>query len=286
MTASRKYKLLGFEPESGKIRLMVMNTARIITARFEDIRHTDVMDNFDRNELEAIYRKAYSNGRSVDTQYDFSDRNEKLWIVYAVFCIIIFLCYVFSNVAAVKPVFLEKLNIIVTPGTFVYPLTFLVIDLLNEFYGFKLARIAIFMCVIANACILGLLIFSLYLPGIPDWMFNSAYSSLIKQIKETFLASTMAFIFSEIANSLVLVKIKKLTNSKFLFIRILASISVAAVLDSAIFCFIAFYKIMSTDDILHMIYIQVIIKLIYAMVSVAPAYGARFIFRNLIIGDK
>lgn len=82
---------------------------------------------------------------------------------------------------------------LVTPGVFVYPLTFLIVDLLNEFYGFKLARRAIYMCVCSNALLLLLLSLSLSLPVLPEWIFNSSYKNLVTQIQSAFIASTLAF---------------------------------------------------------------------------------------------
>lgn len=174
MEYNERFKLLGFDPVTNRIKIMIKNTGRIMSANFYDIRNTDVMDDLSRDEVEAIYRKAYSSGQQVDTQYDITSRPERQWILYSLFCLIITVFYIFSNISAVKPVFFSGLGVLVTPGVFVYPLTFLIVDLLNEFYGFKLARRAIYMCVCSNALLLLLLSLSLSLPVLPEWIFNSS----------------------------------------------------------------------------------------------------------------
>ncbi|WP_074013304.1 queuosine precursor transporter [Candidatus Sodalis sp. SoCistrobi] len=283
MAANEKYKLLGFDPVHNKANVMVMNTGRVMSVSCNYLSASEVMEDLAPMEIAAIYRKIYSSGEAAKTQYDFTDRNENQWLVYAAFCLIISVCYVFSNVAAVKPVYIEYFKLIITPGTFVYPLTFLIVDLLNEFYGFRLARRAIYMCVFANSAILGLLTLSLMLPAIPVWEFNEAYSHLIHQLQATFIASTASFLTSELANSYVLCKIKRITNSRYLYIRIISSIFVASIIDSFVFCFIAFYSIMSHEQIIGMACIQIVIKLGYALVNVFPAYGARYLFNKYLV---
>ncbi|QLH64543.1 queuosine precursor transporter [Serratia symbiotica] len=282
MEYNERFKLLGFDPVTNRIKIMIKNTGRIMSANFYDIRNTDVMDDLSRDEVEAIYRKAYSSGQQVDTQYDITSRPERQWILYSLFCLIITVCYIFSNISAVKPVFFSGLGVLVTPGVFVYPLTFLIVDLLNEFYGFKLARRAIYMCVCSNALLLLLLSLSLSLPVLPEWIFNSSYKNLVTQIQSAFIASTLAFFCSELANSYTLIKIKKLTKSKYLYVRLISSTFVASVLDSIIFCFIAFYGVMEQGQILQIICVQIAVKLIYALINVFPAYGARYLFNRYL----
>ncbi|MGX5056345.1 queuosine precursor transporter [Enterobacter asburiae] len=282
MSENEKYKLLGFDHAKRNVNLMVLNTGRVLSVSYDQIRNSEIIDDLNKREIESVYRKIYSSGYSVDTEYDFIERPEKQWFFYSICCMIISVCYIFSNISAVKPVYLERFNLIITPGTFIYPFTFLVVDLLNEFFGYKRARTAIILCVIANSVILGLLTVSLSLPTIDGWRFNSGYHDLIIQIQSTFIASTLSFTVSEIVNSKVLCFIKKLTNSNYLYIRIVSSIFIASVFDSFIFCFIAFYGLMDTVQIVDMVMIQIFIKIFYALFNVFPAYGARYLFRKYL----
>lgn len=282
MAENSKYKLLGFDCVRNCVNLMVMNTGRVLSVSYSEITNTDIIDDLNKREIESIYRKVYSSGSGGNTEYDFIERPEKQWFFYVICCMAISVCYIFSNISAVKPVFIDIFDLTITPGTFIYPFTFLIVDLLNEFYGYKRARNAIFLCVIANATILGLLTISLALPSIQGWAFNEGYNDLIAQIQTTFLASTISFTVSELVNSRILCFIKKLTNSNYLYIRIVASIFIASVLDSFIFCFMAFYNLMDVRQIIDMALLQIIIKLFYALFNVFPAYGARYLFNKYL----
>lgn len=94
------------------------------------------------------------------------------------------------------------------------------------------------------------------------------------------------FLVSENINSYLLCKIKELTNSRYLFLRIFLSTFFAVIIDSFLFCFIAFYGAMQTSDILNMIYVQIAIKVCFAFFNILPAYGARSLFKRYITGDN
>lgn len=133
MQENHKYKLLGFDCLRNSVNVMVMNTGRVINIPLSEIRNSEVMDDLNKREIESICRKVYSAGYNGETEYHFTERPERQWMFYAVCCMIILVCYIFSNISAVEPLYFERLNLIITPGTFVYPFTFLVVDLLNEF---------------------------------------------------------------------------------------------------------------------------------------------------------
>lgn len=251
----------------------------------KELEKSELVDDFNVHEIKSIYRKIYSSESDNTTVYDFKDRNEKSWAVYSFLILLLSMFYIFSNLAAAKPVYIESLDLIVTPGTFIYPLSFLAIDLLSEFYGFRLARRAIYMSLIANLVIVFLLSVSTTLPASPSWKLNEHYNTLIAHVLSAVIASSLSFFLSEYVNSWVLCKIKKITNSRFLFIRIFFSTFTAAIIDSFVFCFIAFYGKLSTNAIIAMALIQIVIKLFFAFFNIIPAYISRYFFTRYVISS-
>ncbi|WP_130931023.1 queuosine precursor transporter, partial [Pseudomonas sp. Sample_24] len=196
--------------------------------------------------------------------------------------LMLFALYIFTNVAAAKLIYLEYFDVVVTPGVFLYPLTFLIVDLLNESYGLRLARRAIYFAFASNAFILVLLSITGYLPGLPGWQLNEPYGEIITHVSSALVASSVSFLFSEYVNSYLLCKIKQLTNSRYLFLRVFFSTFFAVILDSFIFCFIAFYGAMENRDILNIVYVQIAIKMCFAVLNIFPAYGARSLFKRYV----
>lgn len=280
---NRKYKLLGFESSKGLAVIMVISTGtgKVIKIKISELLRSEIVDDLSAEEMKSVYKKFYSRGGAL-TAYDISDRNEKSWMIYVSLNLLLFALYMFSNIAATKLVYVEWLDIVVTPGVFLYPLTFLVVDVLNEFYGLRLARKAILFTFASNALVTGLLSATIYLPGLSGWKLDMPYSEVMSRVSSVLLASSVSFIFSEYVNSYLLSKIKMLTNSRFLFLRVFLSTFFAAIIDSFIFCFIAFYGTMTNAELLNIVYVQIAIKIGFAFFNVLPAYGARSLFKRFV----
>ncbi|TPG77490.1 queuosine precursor transporter [Pseudomonas arsenicoxydans] len=277
-----KYKLLGFENNKGLAVIMIVSTGKVVKIKLDDLLKSDVVDNLNRAEIKSVYRKFYSGGAAL-TAYEINDRQEKSWMIYVALNLLLFALYIFTNVAATKLIYIEWLDIVVTPGVFIYPLTFLIVDMLNEFYGLRLARKAILFAFSSNALITVLLSTTSFLPGLSGWKLDEPYSEVMTHVSSVLVASSISFIFSEHVNSYLLNKIKQLTSSRFLFLRVFLSTFFAVIVDSFIFCFIAFYGTMTNVEILNIIYVQIIIKMCFAVFNILPAYGARSLFKRYVV---
>jgi len=282
LSENTKYKLLGFENSKGLAVIMIVSTGKVTKVKLDDLLKSDVVDNLSRAEIKSIYRKFYSGGEAL-TAYEINDRQEKSWMTYVALNLLLFALYIFTNVAATKLVYIEWLDIIVTPGVFIYPLTFLIVDMLNEFYGLRLARKAILFAFASNALITVLLSATSFLPGLSGWKLDEPYSEVMTHVSSVLVASSISFIFSEYVNSYLLNKIKQLTSSRFLFLRVFLSTLFAVIIDSFIFCFIAFSGSMATAEILDIVYVQIAIKMCFAVFNILPAYGARSLFKRYVV---
>ena len=280
-----KYKLLGFENNKNLAVIMIIDTGKVIKIKLSEVVNSEIMDNLNKMEVKNLYKKFYSQGGTL-TAYDLNDRNENSWMIYIILNLLLFTFYIFTSIAATKPIYLESLDIIITPGTFLYPLTFLIVDLLNENFGLRLARRAILFAFASNAMIIILLYASTFLPGLPGWKLDTPYNDVIIQVSSILVASSVSFLVSENINSYLLCKIKELTNSRFLFLRIFLSTLFAVIIDSFVFCYIAFYGSMQNNDILNMIYVQIAIKVCFAFFNILPAYGARSLFNRYITDSQ
>jgi uncharacterized integral membrane protein (TIGR00697 family) len=155
--------------------------------------------------------------------------------------------------------------------------------MLNEFYGLRLARKAILFAFASNALITVLLSATSFLPGLSGWKLDEPYSEVMTHVSSVLVASSISFIFSEYVNSYLLNKIKQLTSSRFLFLRVFLSTFFAVIIDSFIFCFIAFYGAMTNAEILNIVYVQIAIKMCFAVFNILPAYGARSLFKRYVV---
>ncbi|ANW27007.1 queuosine precursor transporter [Vibrio coralliilyticus] len=280
---NKKYKLIGFNgaPEM-MASVMIRGTGKVVNMPAKDLISSEVADDLNRNELVEVCKKVYSKS-GFEGAYELEDRHESYWMSYSFLVLCLCSLFTLSNITGIKPVEIFNTGLIVPAAIFLYPISFIFVDILNEYFGLKLARKAIIQSTVVNAGILVLLYLSTTIPSIGPWQaMDEQYTSLVTSMTSVFLASLSSYFISENINAYVLNKIKIATQSRWLAIRVIASTSIASVVDSALFISIAFFNVLPNDVLFVMFLSQVAIKILYALFSVAPIYFARKLFSRLI----
>ncbi|MDI2033329.1 queuosine precursor transporter [Paenarthrobacter nitroguajacolicus] len=165
-------------------------------------------------------------------------------IMLAVMAVVLIL----SNIGASKGVVLGP--IITDGGFFLFPLAYILGDVMSEVYGFKVARKAIItsfaLSVFASLCYWVIII----LPGFNDdygTAKQAAIEGALGPVPQIVLASLLAFLAGQTINSWILVKMKARTGEKSLWARLMGSSVVGEFVDTLIFCSIAASVIGITD---------------------------------------
>ena len=154
-----------------------------------------------------------------------------------------------SNVGAVK--LIQFGPIYTDGGAFLFPLVYIVGDVLSEVYGFKAARKAIYTG-FAMAVLASLTFFLVQKsPAASDWTNQAAFESILGFVPQIVLASICGFLVGQLLNSYVLVKIKERTKEKKLWLRLIGSTVVGEFADTLVFCTIAFYGIITGWDFVN-----------------------------------
>ena len=153
-----------------------------------------------------------------------------------------------SNIGAVK--LIEFGPIITDGGVFLFPLVYIVGDILSEVYGFKAARKAIFIGFAMS--ILAALTFWLVQisPPAEAWDNQEAFESVLGFVPRIVLASVAGYLVGQLLNAWVLVKIKERTQEKALWLRLLGSTIIGEFADTIVFCTIAFYGVITGAEFL------------------------------------
>jgi hypothetical protein len=154
-----------------------------------------------------------------------------------------------SNIASSAKIVDTGLTLFSTPlvfdgGTLLFPLVYVLGDLLTEVYGFKTARRVIWTG-FAVMALTTLVFYTLgAMPSEYYWekeVGNSAYNAIIGGMSYggIVLASLSAYLVGEFSNAAILSKIKKLMKGRMLWVRTIGSSLVGQFLDTTIFVFIA-----------------------------------------------
>jgi len=151
-----------------------------------------------------------------------------------------------SNIGAVK--LIEFGPFITDGGAFLFPLVYIVGDVLAEVYGWKAARRAIILAFAMSA----LAAFTFFLvqvsPPAEAWENKAAFEAVLGFVPRIVLASILGFLVGQLLNAYVLVWIKNKTRERKLWARLLGSTVIGQFADTLVFCTIAFYGVITGGD--------------------------------------
>jgi queuosine precursor transporter len=145
---------------------------------------------------------------------------------------------VVSNVIAVKLVEIE--GRVFPAGLVIFPLAYLLGDVLTEVYGYRAARQVIWLGFACNLLAVGAIQAAIQLPAAPFYVLDEAYADVLGTTWRLFLASLAAYLVGELVNSIVLARMKVATGGRYLWTRTIGSTVVGEGLDSLIFVTLAF----------------------------------------------
>lgn len=152
-----------------------------------------------------------------------------------------------SNVAAVKLISFGGL--IFDGGVFLFPLVYITGDVLAEVHGFKAARRATLLAFVLSAVMTVTLLLTQISPSAPGWNNQAAFEAILGFVPRIVAASLAAFLVGQLSNAWVLTVLKKLpATRRFLRVRLIGSTIVGQLLDTTVFCAIAFWGVLQLED--------------------------------------
>jgi uncharacterized integral membrane protein (TIGR00697 family) len=154
-------------------------------------------------------------------------------ILVAVFTALV----IISNVTATKGV---AFGPILTDGGFlVFPLTYVIGDVLAEVYGFRAARRAIITGFLMNGLAALAFWVTVYLPAADFYPNQEHFANVVGAYTQLIVAGLAGFIVGQTINAWAVVKIKEHTREKHLWARLVGSTFAGQLGDTLVFCTIA-----------------------------------------------
>lgn len=145
---------------------------------------------------------------------------------------------VISNIIAVKLVTAGPL--VLTAAIVLFPLSYILADVLTEVYGYAVARQVIWIGFLCNLVAVCAMMLGGLLPAAPFWQEQEAYDAILGFSARLLAASFLAYLGGEFLNAFVLAKLKLRTGGRHLWLRTVSSTLVGQALDSAVFVVVAF----------------------------------------------
>ncbi|HEX9990988.1 MAG TPA: queuosine precursor transporter [Chloroflexia bacterium] len=179
-------------------------------------------------------------------------------------------CLIVANITAVKLV--SAFGQVLTAGIVIFPISYIFGDVLTEVYGYRQARRVIWLGFLCNLLAVIAIWIGQILPAASFWDGQSAYERILGYAPRLLVASFLAYLVGEFANSFVLAKLKIATNGRWLWTRTISSTIVGQGLDSLIFVTFAFVGTIPFDGLASAIITQWIVKSLYETAATPLTY--------------
>ena len=180
-------------------------------------------------------------------------------------------CLVISNVIAVKLAMIHGL--VLPAGIIIFPVSYLLADVLTEVYGYRAARRVLWLGFFCNLLAVAAIWIGGLLPPAPFWDGQAAYDQILGATPRILLASFAAYLVGEFANTIIMSKLKVAMAGRHLWARAIGSTLVGQGLDSAVFITIAFSGMMPLPILLGAIVTQWLIKSAYEALATPLTYA-------------
>jgi len=180
---------------------------------------------------------------------------------------------ILANIQVMKTI--QIFGLVTAEGNIVYSSIFFVSDILNEVYGTKEARKAVYVGFFV--LVMTTVIMQVTLMFIPDSSDTMAphLAAIFGFMPRIALASLAAYICSQMYDVWMYAFIKKYHGRKLLWLRSNVSVIFSQLIDNTIFTLIAFYGIFSWDIILQIYVTSLMLKIIVSFVDTPFLYLAR-----------
>lgn len=179
---------------------------------------------------------------------------------------------IISNIASVK--IAEVSGLIFDGGTILFPVAYVLGDVLTEVYGYSKARRVIWLG------FGGLVLTSLtlwlvgILPAAHSWENQEAYQAVLGFLPRIAMASLVAYLLGSFINAFILAKLKIKTAGQHLWLRTISSSLVGQAFDTAAFSVVAFGGVISSHELLNLIVTVYVFKISIEVLATPLVYMA------------
>jgi uncharacterized integral membrane protein (TIGR00697 family) len=181
-------------------------------------------------------------------------------------------CLLTANTMASKLIMIG--GVVLTAGVVIFPVSYVVGDVLTEVWGYGAARRVIWLGFACNALMVAALWLGGELPAAPFWKGQEAYETVFGHTPRLLVASFLAYLVGEFANAFVLAKLKIATQGRWLWMRTIGSTVVGQALDSVVFVTLAFAGLVPAGALGHIVAAQWIFKVLYEAAATPLTYAA------------
>jgi len=179
-------------------------------------------------------------------------------------------CLITANIIIAKQISIG--GIILPAAIVIFPISYIIGDILTEVYGYRQARRVIWLGFLCNLIAVLAIWIGKLLPPAPVFEAQAAYERILGSTPRFLLASFVAYLAGEFANSFVLARMKIMTEGRWLWTRTIGSTLVGQGVDTLIVLTIAFAGVLPFPVLGIMILSHWLVKSAYEVIATPLTY--------------
>jgi queuosine precursor transporter len=189
---------------------------------------------------------------------------QKLSITFFLAGVLFTSCLLISNLISSKIIALG--NWYVPAGVMIFPLSYIINDVVAEVWGYKKVRFIIWTGFLMNLLAVLFYTLSVKWPAAPFWQNQEAFANVLSSTPRIAVASLLAYLIGSFLNAFVMSTLKVRTRGRNFSFRAILSTLLGEGADSAIFITVAFAGIIPLGQLPVMVLTQAIIKTLFEVV--------------------
>ena len=190
-------------------------------------------------------------------------RQESFSATFLLLAVSFVVCLISSNLFASKIFSLYGFTL--SGAVIIFPISYIINDALTEIYGYRKARLTIWMGFLLNLLFVLAAQLVMLLPGAPFWEGEEAFATVFSSTPRALMASLLAFLVGANANAIIMSKMKVSNSGKNFSARAILSSIAGETMDSLIFVPVMFW-FLPWMEMCKLMLGQIVIKVTYEIV--------------------
>lgn len=186
-------------------------------------------------------------------------------VLFMLFSILFCICLISANLLETKQIQVGFMSL--TGGLIVFPISYIINDCVCEVWGYRKARLLIWVGFAMNFLFVSLGALCDWIPGAPYWHNDAGFHAIFGLAPRIALASFVAFLVGSFANAYVMSRMKLRDGGRHFSARALLSTIVGESADSLLFFPLALGGVVPTSELPWLMLWQVLLKTAYEAVA-------------------
>lgn len=194
-----------------------------------------------------------------------NQEKKQVSVLFMLFSILFCVCLIAANLLETKQI--SVLDISLTGGLIVFPVSYIINDCVCEVWGYRKARLLIWTGFAMNFFFVTMGAICDWIPGAPYWHNEAGFHAIFGLAPRIAIASFVAFLAGSFANAYVMSKMKIHDQGRHFSSRAVWSTVVGESCDSLLFFPLALGGIVPTEELPKLMIWQVVLKTLYEVIA-------------------